>query len=389
MDFIHKLVSGNKVCYNEGGFNLDLTYITPRVVAMSLPAQGIHKLYRNSIDTVAKLLAKNHDRKYLVLNLSGLEYDYAKFSNQVMDFYWTDHHPPPIELLFRACRVIHEWLQQDLENVVVVHCKAGKGRTGTLICCYLLYSGAFINSHDALLYYKKKRFSKGGGVTHPSQVRYVHYFEEILKGSIKAPLVKQLSKIQLKTAPHYSGNTCKPIIEIYRDETLVYTSQEAARVDQIVISDDWSHLQIHNIATIQSELLIQGDLLLKLYHWKTFGRTKICRFSFNTAFVPECGSIVFNKDDLDPDIFVDNPRVSSAFSITLVFENICSCNAGMKLEDRCELCRQAISSGEVNKWEAIHSALSYRSHNIGNGIELLYGTAEDDFEAVGILNYIK
>jgi hypothetical protein len=33
--------------------------------------------------------------------------------------------------------------------------------------------------------------------------------------------------------------------------------------------------------------------------------------------------------------------------------------------------------------------LNYRSNNVGNGIELLYGTAEDDFEAVGIFNYIK
>jgi phosphatidylinositol-3,4,5-trisphosphate 3-phosphatase/dual-specificity protein phosphatase PTEN len=42
---------------------------------------------------------------------------------------------------------------------------AGKGRTGSAICCFLLYSGRFSEAEDALNYYAKKRFLKGGGVT--------------------------------------------------------------------------------------------------------------------------------------------------------------------------------------------------------------------------------
>lgn len=48
------------------------------------------------------------------------------------------------------------------ENVVVIHCLAGKGRTGTVICCYLLYSGRFNSVNDALNYYGKKRFHGEG-----------------------------------------------------------------------------------------------------------------------------------------------------------------------------------------------------------------------------------
>ena len=50
----------------------------------------------------------------------------------------------------------------NVENVVVIHCLAGKGRTGTVICCYLLYSGRFNNVNDALSYYGKKRFHGEG-----------------------------------------------------------------------------------------------------------------------------------------------------------------------------------------------------------------------------------
>ena len=42
-------------------------------------------------------------------------------------------------------------------NTVAIHCLAGKGRTGTAICCYLLYSGRFLNPMDAMNYYAKKR----------------------------------------------------------------------------------------------------------------------------------------------------------------------------------------------------------------------------------------
>jgi protein tyrosine/serine phosphatase len=37
------------------------------------------------------------------------------------------------------CEDAAAWLAGHAHNVVVVHCKAGKGRTGIMICCLLLY----------------------------------------------------------------------------------------------------------------------------------------------------------------------------------------------------------------------------------------------------------
>lgn len=57
MNFIKKLVSGKKLRHKEGNIDLDLSYITPRIIAMSYPASAvIQKLYRNTASEVERFL---------------------------------------------------------------------------------------------------------------------------------------------------------------------------------------------------------------------------------------------------------------------------------------------------------------------------------------------
>lgn len=83
MDYIRELLSGNKQRLKNDEYNLDLTYITPRIIAMSYPASGIESFYRNPIGQVSKFLKENHGAKYLVFNLSGRTYNYEKFNKMV------------------------------------------------------------------------------------------------------------------------------------------------------------------------------------------------------------------------------------------------------------------------------------------------------------------
>lgn len=51
------------------------------------------------------------------------------------------------------------YLSKDPENAAAVHCKAGKGRTGIMICCYLIFSGISPNTNDAIAKYSIRRSS--------------------------------------------------------------------------------------------------------------------------------------------------------------------------------------------------------------------------------------
>jgi len=53
-----------------------------------------------------------------------------------------------------------------------------------------------------LISMENKRFSHGVGVTQPSQLRYIKYFEQILNGEVWAPTVKVLKSIGMVKVPN-------------------------------------------------------------------------------------------------------------------------------------------------------------------------------------------
>jgi hypothetical protein len=192
--WLRSLVSGSRSRTRELGVDLDLTYITPQLIAMSFPALGMEAFYRNRMQDVAHFLNTKHTDKYLVFNLSEREYPTSFFAERCMSLGFPDHHSAPVEVAWHLVLSMHSWLSQDPSHVAVVHCLAGKGRTGVIIACYMLFSGFFFSlkaeaaeaaaaSHftlpspealadTALRWFASKR---GGGCTYPSQIRTVGY----------------------------------------------------------------------------------------------------------------------------------------------------------------------------------------------------------------------
>lgn len=203
LNFVRTLVSGDKMRYQDNGYNLDFTYITDRIIAMAFPGEKFEGMYRNHVDTVAEMLQKVHGNKFKIYNLSERVYDYEKFQGQVIEFGFPDHHNPPIEYLFEICESIDQWMNEDKENVAIVHCLAGRGRTGTVIACYLTFNGLFDNGSEALDFFAQKRSNSDRGVQQPSQRRYVQYFSEILHGRKPSEKPLCLRRIVIYTIPNF------------------------------------------------------------------------------------------------------------------------------------------------------------------------------------------
>jgi protein-tyrosine phosphatase len=73
------------------------------------------------------------------------------------------------------------WMKSAPQNVLVVHCKAGRSRTGVAVCAYLLYTGLCADAESAIKLFNSKRSLNENGVVLPSQMRAIASFERVVK----------------------------------------------------------------------------------------------------------------------------------------------------------------------------------------------------------------
>ena len=142
-NFFKRLVSKQKRRFQDSNFDLDMSYITEKVIAMGFPSTGVEVMYRNSLSDIIKFFHVRHNDEVKVYNLC-LEKDriYNKdvFPNSKVGLFpATDHNPSPIKLILEFCIDICLYLIKNPKGVAAVHCKAGKGRTGVMICSYLVF----------------------------------------------------------------------------------------------------------------------------------------------------------------------------------------------------------------------------------------------------------
>ncbi|ESR39213.1 hypothetical protein CICLE_v10025539mg [Citrus x clementina] len=219
------IVSQNKRRYQEGEFDLDMTYITENIIAMGFPAGDISSgffgyfegLYRNHMEEVIKFFETHH---------------------KVACFPFDDHNCPPIQLIASFCRSAYSWLKEDILNVVVVHCKAGMARTGLMICSLLLFLKFFPTAEEAIDYFNQKRCVDGKALVLPSQIRYVKYFERILtysNGEIQPARRCMLRGFRLLQCPYW----IRPSITIFNHSGILFSTRKHPKTKDLMPEDFW------------------------------------------------------------------------------------------------------------------------------------------------------
>uniref|UniRef100_A0A663MIA2 Tensin 3 n=1 Tax=Athene cunicularia TaxID=194338 RepID=A0A663MIA2_ATHCN len=297
------------------GYELDLTYITERIIAVSFPASCSEETYLHNLQDVTRMLKSKHGDNYLVLNLSEKRYDLAKLNPKVliMDVGWPDLHAPPLDKVCTICKAMESWLNNDPQHVVVIHCRGGKGRIGVVISSYMHFTNVSASADQALDRFAMKKFfdDKVSALMQPSQRRYVQFLSGLLSGSVKmnaTPLF--LHYVILHGIPSFdAGGACRPFLKLYQAMQPVYTS------GIYVGPENQSRICI----AIDPAQLLKGDIMLKCYHKKYRSATRdvVFRLQFHTGAIQGHG-LVFGKEDLDnankDDRFPDYGKVELVFS---------------------------------------------------------------------------
>ena len=157
-------MSKNKNRINNDNFDLDLSYITEHMIAMGYPSTGCESIYRNSLIEIKNFLNKYHSH-YKIYNLCLEEnkiYNKELFHGKELTIFpFIDHQPCPIKLMLEFCIDICLYLFRYPDGICAIHCKAGKGRTGVMIVCYMIFAGICNDSVEALKVFGKLRSVNG------------------------------------------------------------------------------------------------------------------------------------------------------------------------------------------------------------------------------------
>lgn len=249
-------------------------------------------------------------------------------------FPFDDHNPCALKMIEKFCQSVDTYLAQHPSNVVGIHCKAGKGRTGLIVACYLMHSAMCLSAEAALDMFARQRTMDMKGVTIPSQIRYVHYYETMLRNSEVTSHAYQVMCIRFNSVPNFdpsiSGGGCDPYVVIKAllkepNDNLLWKKYTV--FDQYKASGHFIQKYKPQDAPVLLDLgsyniVVHGDVHMMFYDHDAYSAEKMCGLWFNTAFVDK-NYLCFEKRVLDAAVKDKrNLKFDADFKLEIFFRRV-------------------------------------------------------------------
>uniref|UniRef100_A0AAY4DZD5 Tensin 3 n=1 Tax=Denticeps clupeoides TaxID=299321 RepID=A0AAY4DZD5_9TELE len=268
----------------EEGYELDLTYITERIIAVSFPRMASEETYLRNLKDVTRMLKSKHSDNYLVINLSEKKNDLSKMNPKTLDTGWPDLHAPPLDKICTICKAMESWLNEDPLHVVVIHCRV-----------------SFCHADQALDRFAMRKFydDKVSTLMTPSQKRYVWILNSLLSGSMKinaSPLF--LHCVIMHGIPNFqSGGGSVPF-------SVGFSQIGPGHRNRVCIA-------------LEPAQILKGDIMVKCYHKSSAtSRDVIFRLQFHTGAV-QGYNLIFEKEDMEN--ANKDPRFPDYGKVELIF----------------------------------------------------------------------
>ncbi|XP_063689955.1 phosphatidylinositol 3,4,5-trisphosphate 3-phosphatase TPTE2-like [Bolinopsis microptera] len=324
--------SENKRRYREDGYDLDLTYITEKVIAMSFPSSGWLALYRNPLEEVAKFFKSKHPGHFKIYNLcSERDYGYQPFDYSVQRYMIDDHNVPTLHQILDFVRDAQRFIKKSEQNVISVHCKGGKGRTGSMICAYLMYSAKsqFPTGEIAREFFATRRSDmrvsgKFQGVQTPSQCRFIDYWQEIIHKYDCA--IPEAPSLFIKTLKVHSPPVqiqepnCDLLVEVWDRSNVISSFNLASCSSVCKVSFQEDILSIDFLDHVKP--CVTGDIKVRFKSPKLPIKYDKASFYlwFNTIFV-RGGELFVEREMLDNPHFTKYNKIyNENFGVTVSFD---------------------------------------------------------------------
>mmetsp|Transcript_2025 Transcript_2025/g.4572 ORF Transcript_2025/g.4572 Transcript_2025/m.4572 type:complete len:550 (-) Transcript_2025:1264-2913(-) len=279
---------------------------------------------------------KNGPRSSLMVwNLSGERYDYADI--EVVEHNLGIHPAPSLEILQRLVDEVVSWLEDDVNNIAVLHDLSGRRSAVVAACCLFVVEPGIKQSEV----FAKIGNSLGapGRALVPSQRRYIEYFAQQLsmpkvdrapRGRL-APSPQRLERIIVNGIPDYVNESnrgpqlpivCRPCAKVFLGTETVagtlpgpsYTPEEMCF--SLVPLSPFPGSSEGSISNPGVD--VDGDVLVRVYNVQEDTQRPVPMFAlaFHTSFVHN-GVLRARAEEIDG--AKENGRFPLSFFVDLIF----------------------------------------------------------------------